>query len=113
MKSPSESSEQISFVLWFKFNYPDVTIFSIPNGGSRNKAEAMKLKKEGILAGVSDLFVPEWRLWIEMKRIKGGTVSKEQKSFMIEMERVGYQCYVARGFEQAKEVIDVCLKHKH
>ena len=105
-KAPSEDAEQINFVLWFKHNYSNVLIFHTPNGGSRNKQEAIKFKRLGVLPGVSDLFIPEWKLFIEMKRVRGGTVSKEQKDFMFEMERVGYACYVAKGFEQAKEIVE-------
>lgn len=32
-------------------------LFAVPNGGSRNKAEAARLKAEGVLAGVADLIL--------------------------------------------------------
>jgi hypothetical protein len=32
-------------------------IFSVPNGGTRNKIEAIKLKSTGLLAGASDLII--------------------------------------------------------
>ena len=102
---PTESIEQINFINWFRFNYPKILIFAVPNGQLRNENIAMRLKKEGVLSGVSDLFIPEWHLWIEMKRTKGGRVSKEQKEFMDEMVRVGYQCEVAKGFEAAKLIV--------
>jgi len=102
----SESIEQINFVLWFRHRHPKTLIFSVPNGGTRNKVEAMKLKREGIVPGIPDIFIPEWRLWIEMKRVKGGTVSKVQKEVMAELRRVGYQCEVAKGFEAAKVIVD-------
>jgi len=104
-KAPTESIEQINLINWFRYNFPNVLIFAIPTGQLRNKQVAMKLKREGVIKGVSDLFIPEWFTWIEMKRIKGGVVSKEQKEFMAEMERVGYQCFVAKGFEEAKKIV--------
>lgn len=99
---PSEHWEQAEYVSWFRKTFPDVLIFAIPNGGKRSKAQAAKLKLEGVVAGVHDLFVPEWRLWIEMKRQKGGSLSKKQRDFGEEMERVGYDWIVCKGFEDAK-----------
>jgi hypothetical protein len=32
--------------------------------------------------GIPDLFIPEWRLWVEMKRKTGGRLSTEQKSMI-------------------------------
>lgn len=32
-------------------------LFAVPNGGSRNKAEAARLKAEGVLSGVADLIL--------------------------------------------------------
>lgn len=105
VKVPYESDEQIAFVKWFRASHPGVLIFAIPNGGSRQKREALKLQNEGVTPGVPDLFIPEWRLFIEMKRQKGGTVSKEQKDIMFELVRVGYTCKVCRGWLDAKSAI--------
>jgi len=44
----SEHLEQVTFVSFFKEKYPNVRIFSIPNGGFRHKATAQKLKIEGV-----------------------------------------------------------------
>lgn len=102
---PYESDEQIAFVKWFRASYPEVLIFAIPNGGRRNAREALKLQNEGVTAGIPDLMVPEWRLFIEMKRQKGGTVSTEQKSIMEELTRIGYRCEVCKGYQAAKELV--------
>ena len=99
---PSEHLEQREFVSWFRKTYPDVLIFAIPNGGKRNAVTAQKLKLEGVVPGVHDLFVPEWRLWIEMKRQKNGSLSQAQKDFGEEMDRVGYDWIVCKGCEDAK-----------
>ena len=69
-KIPSEHYEQALVVQWFRRTYPGVLIHSIPNGGARSMATAVALKVEGTVAGIPDLFVPAWRLWIEMKRGK-------------------------------------------
>lgn len=48
---------QVDCVNWFHTNYPDIVIFAIPNGGQRHITVAKKLKAEGVLAGVPDLFI--------------------------------------------------------
>lgn len=103
---PTEHEEQRDFVRWFRQTFKDVLIFSIPNGGSRNKATAARLKAEGVVPGVPDLFVPAWRLWIEMKRTKGGSLSKEQKDVINYLKREKYSCIVGKGSKDAKEKIN-------
>jgi hypothetical protein len=98
---PSEAQEQAAFVQYVRIKHPDILIFAIPNGGSRNKAEASRMKAGGVVAGIPDLFVPKFRLWIEMKRRKGGTVSAKQKEIMHQLELVGYVCRVCRGADEA------------
>ena len=102
---PSEHVEQSLFVQWFRRSYPNVLIFAIPNGGARSKATAGKLKVEGVVPGIPDLFVPEWKLWIEMKRTKGGAVSDEQFGMIDYLQSVGYHVIVGKGAEHAKAQI--------
>jgi len=97
----SEHVEQREFVSWFRKNYPGVMIFAIPNGGKRGKSEAMRLKCEGVTPGVPDLFIPAWRLWIEMKTEKGGIVSPDQVEMMGYLDGVGYKTMVCYGRDAA------------
>lgn len=101
----TESSEQIRLVGRIRHFYPDVIVFSVPNGGGRSYMEATKLREEGVLAGVCDLVVLEARggwfgLFIEMKRTSGGKVSEEQTQFMGRARERGYKCVVAHGCEE-------------
>jgi len=102
---PTEHEEQRELVRWFRQNYKGVRIFAIPNGGARSPATAGRLKAEGVSSGVPDLFIPAWKLWIEMKRTKGGSVSSEQKDWMKYLEEVGYCVKVCKGAEDAKRQI--------
>jgi len=102
----SESQEQVALVEWFRLKFPDTLIFAVPNGGWRHKATAARMKAEGVIAGVPDLFVPEWRLWIEMKRSSGGKVSTPQTYIMARLRELGYTCLVCRGAADAVEQID-------
>ena len=50
-----ESKLQILCVEWFRLQFPNVLIFSIPNGGQRSLITAKILKAEGTVSGVADL----------------------------------------------------------
>jgi hypothetical protein len=104
--APSEHFEQVRLVAWFRRTYPGVRIFAIPNGGHRGAGQGAKLKAEGVQAGVPDLHIPAWSLWIEMKRAKGGTVSPEQRDWIAYLEGIGHQVIIGHGFEDAKRQID-------
>lgn len=99
---PTEHEEQRELVRWFRQTYQGVRIFAIPNGGARSPATAGRLKAEGVSSGVPDLCIPAWKLWIEMKRTKGGSVSPEQKDWIKYLEDVGYCVKVCKGAEDAK-----------
>lgn len=107
---PTEHEEQRELVRWFRQTWPDVRIFAIPNGGARSPATAGRLKAEGVSAGVPDLFIPEWSLWVEMKRIKGGALSAEQKKWSAYLESVGYCVIVGKGADDAKKQISAFFK---
>lgn len=99
--TPFESQEQTAFVQWFRMQYPRVLIFSIPNGGKRGIREAARLKAEGVTAGIPDLHIPQWKLWIEMKRQQGGTVSGEQKDIIQHLETIGHEVIIGKGATDA------------
>jgi hypothetical protein len=127
-----ESKIQESCVKWFDLQYPEYSVivqenkkgkisnhrvsllYAVPNGGIRNKANAITLKKEGVRRGVSDLIlsVPNKNyngLFIEMKDEKG-VVSKFQYAFMGLVEKQGYKHVYIRSVEdfikQVKEYLN-------
>lgn len=101
MATTSEHLEQARVVMWFRRTYPDTLIFAIPNGGLRSKSQAMSLKVEGVVPGVPDLFIPAWRVWVEMKRVKGGVLSKDQQNIIKYLQSVNYCVIVGHGAEDA------------
>ena len=106
----TEHEEQREFVQWFRQNNRPVRIFAIANGGLRGKGEALRLKVEGVSAGVPDLYVPAWHLWIEMKRIKGGVVSLEQKDWHEYLQSIGDTVLICKGCEEAINAVDEFIK---
>lgn len=101
MTVPKESVEQVTFLNEFAKEWPDVLIHSIPNGGKRDKRTAQQMKLEGLKAGIPDLFIPEWAVWIEMKRTKGNGLSADQKDIIPRLKRSGYRVLVAKGYIDA------------
>ena len=106
---PSEHVEQREFVSLFRRHYPGVLIFAIPNGGMRDKVTGAKLKLEGVIPGVPDLFVPEWDLWIEMKRERGAYLSHDQKEIIERLKSIGHSVIVGRGCDDAMDQVDEFL----
>ena len=110
MTIPTESDEQIGFLRWFEMQFRGVWIFHIPNGGHRAISVAKKMKEEGVKAGVPDLYVPSWKLWIEMKRTKGGVVSKDQRAWHEYLECIGDAVIIGRGATDASRQVMEFLK---
>ena len=106
---PTEHEEQREVVRWFRQKYRLIRIFAIPNGGYRSRATAGRLKAEGVARGVPDLFVPAHNLWIEMKRVRGGRLSPDQRDWIKYLESLGNTCLVCFGADDAKEQIDVFM----
>ena len=98
---------------WFRQTWPGIRIFAIPNGGARSPATAGRLKAEGVVPGIPDLFVPAKGLWIEMKRVKGGALSPEQKAMIQYLEEVGYRAIVCKGAEDAKAKISAFFETRN
>lgn len=83
---------------------------AIPNGGKRDIRTAAMLKAEGVKPGVPDIFLPVPRggkhgLYIELKRRKGGTLTKEQAAWINALMHQGYTCAVCHGWESARDEI--------
>ena len=108
----SESLHQIHFISWFRKTFDGVLIWSNPMGGHRHISVAMKLKAEGSIRGVPDLYVPKWHLWVEMKKAKGGYLSRDQKKIIKYLEEeCGDTVIVGKGFEDAKRQIEEFVKN--
>ncbi|MBQ9243546.1 MAG: VRR-NUC domain-containing protein [Proteobacteria bacterium] len=115
-----EHTEQVNLMQWWAlachgFGLHENTLFAIPNGGARNAITGMNLKREGVRAGVPDLFLA-WAnrqyggLFIEMKKSKGGRVSDAQKLYLDLLAESGYKVAVCHGWLEAKASIEAYLK---
>lgn len=98
----TERQEQPAFLTAFKTRWPGVLIFSSGNGASGGgKREKSKMKTQGLVSGVPDLFIPEWFTFIELKQKKSGKASEEQNEMMEKLTKMGYVCLVSHGADEA------------
>ena len=112
----SEDTEQITVIQWAQYNvnhHPELKwLHHIPNGGSRNRLEAVKLKQMGVKAGVADLCLPYPKgmycgLYIEMK-FGSNRQQDTQKEFLKDMAEAGH--FVATCYS-AEEAIGVIIEY--
>lgn len=110
----SEDELQIMVMNYVRAEYPGVLSFHVPNGGSRNPIEGGKLKRMGVLRGVSDVFIIKKTtlysgLIIELK-VRPNKVTLEQYEFLVKISKEGFCTQVCFDFDEAKLVIDTYLK---
>ena len=103
-----EANEQCKVIQYCALR--KIPVFHIPNGGSRNKMEAANLKRQGVKAGVPDLFFPvaKWGyhgLFIEMKYGKNKTTDAQDEWIRL-LKKNDYLVHVCYGFDSARGVID-------
>jgi len=108
-----EDTEQMRVMYWAaaaECRYPQLKwLHHIPNGGTRNSAEAIKLKQMGVKRGISDLHLPYPRgkycgMYIEMKYGKNVT-TREQAEFLCDMKAAGHCVAVCHDAQAAIELI--------
>lgn len=85
-------------------------IFAIPNGGKRHIFTARKMKKEGVKAGVPDVFVAvpsgtKHGLFIEFKA-KGNKPTAKQVEWREKLTRRGYHVDVCYSADEAIELVE-------
>lgn len=111
-----EHEIQCAFVEWCRWSegaHPALKLsFSVPNGGARGKAQAGKLKAEGVRPGVPDFILAAENsehvgLAIEFKS-PDGKVSTAQRDFIDLMRAGRWLVVVCRSVDEA---IDVTTKY--
>jgi hypothetical protein len=76
----AEARIQAAIVEWIRLVASELIAFHVPNGGLRTKAEAARMKRVGVLAGVPDVVVLglDGRAWLIEVKGPGGSLSAEQ-----------------------------------
>ncbi len=117
---PLEEQEQETFVKYMEILQKSKKILkftAIPNS-TRTPYVWVRAKqiRQWVRAGLPDLFIIYKKndlkkaVFIEMKRKQGGTVSKDQKEWIkLLNETDGLQAFVAKGFDEAKQILDTLI----
>lgn len=118
-----EHVEQKAVFYWAALHQarvPELDMFyAIPNGRGRSKAEAGKLKAEGVKRGVPDIALDVARrgkhgLRIEMKAPGAlNTVSADQEIWIARLEAEGYEVHVCDRWQNAWNVLMDYLGYPH
>lgn len=112
-----EHHAQCALIQWARLQEKTVpelaALFAIPNGGKRGKVTAALLKKEGVKAGVPDLFLAmprngEHGLFIEMKS-PTGRLTSSQKEMKELLTNAGYTVAVCRSVDDGIKTINQYL----
>lgn len=117
----SEHKEQCEVIKWARgsglrkgavLKWPCLKwLYSIPNGAfMRNRNIAIKMKREGMTNGISDLCLPfpskgYHGLYIELKW-KNNKPTKDQKEFLEYAKSVDYMTAICYNSESAIKVIE-------
>ncbi len=108
---PTEAVEQAELVAWLELN--DLKFSAIPNSTyTPSWNQKRKNHLQGLRPGLPDLLVivDGHLLFIEMKRIKGGVISPEQKSWIDALNEIdNVEARVCKGFEEAKNFVTEVL----
>lgn len=112
--SPLEEWEQEKLFIWKIENcdkYPDLKLLNGSLCGVRLRpGQWKKAKRQGMPKGFPDINLPIVcypfsGLYIELKRVKGGVVSPDQKWWLEQLNEQGYEAMVAKGHEEAIRII--------
>lgn len=96
----------MTMAAYHRTKYPEINLlFAIPNGGTRITREAVALRRQGVKSGVPDLCLPVARggyhgWWGEMKRLRSGHLSPEQRDWITRLRREGYWAGWHRGADE-------------
>lgn len=109
---PSEDTEQTWLVEWLRLNH--IPHFHIPNSTfTKSYKQQAKNKRLGVVKGVPDMFciVNNQLIAIEMKRVKGGVATPEQKEWIRLLNQANIPARVCKGFDEAKKFIEEIQKN--
>lgn len=109
-----EWQHQADLVRWFRYHYPQYIIYHIPNGEERSGWSAKKLKEMGVLAGVYDLYIMDFKLYVELKRSAKDKLTEKQIAFRTHALKTGHHCIEAYGFKDGvQKITEFLASHQH
>lgn len=85
----------------------DAIVASCPNGGTRGRIEAVRLKEAGVVAGHPDLIAygREGRVALLEIKAPGGSLSEAQRRLLPDLQARGFPVFVVDTVEDAVEAL--------
>jgi len=107
---PTEEQEQVDLARWL--DRSGELWCHVPNGGRRSPREGARLKRMGVKAGVPDILIfrEPRNIAVELKRRHGGSVSPVQKKWHKRLLEAGWAVIVAKGADEARNLIENCFQ---
>lgn len=105
-KKHYEDDLQRDVMQFIRLQYPHIISFHCPNGGKRGAREAARLKRQGVLAGVSDILL-YWQDGYGAIELKYGNndMSKPQSYFAERLLKFGGKFAVCRSVDEVKATL--------
>jgi len=105
-KSEDALQQKCYFWFWNEFPHLRGLLFSVPNGGLRNKREAVRLSKTGLYSGVSDLILlyRTQAYLIELK-VEGRKLFKNQRNWKEIVEHQGFNYFIVNSLHDFRRLI--------
>lgn len=110
----TESQLQQELMRWWaveaaRLGKPEHLLMAFPLQGKRTKANASRMKAEGMRAGTPDMLLNLARgryhgLWVEFKR-PDGTLTDSQKDMLADLSAEGYAAFACYGLDAAQKLI--------
>lgn len=114
-KEADLQAEIVTRSLALAADFPEITLLhAIPNGDWRGFGTGLKLKAQGVLPGIPDLFLPVPRgdfhgLYLELKKARG-SVKPDQWAIMAALHSQGFQVRLTNHLGTALQIISDYLK---
>lgn len=107
-----EDKTQIAVTEYLRLQYPKAVYHHSPNEGKRSRFEQYKIKKLGVKSGFPDLLIlyKGVRLALELKKDKGDNPTDNQMEWLKAIRENGFTAAYAKGFDEAKKIIDGAFK---
>ena len=100
-KTPPPQLEQQSLVAELERLEPGILMEINPAAGMKLTSDGGKGQDAGLSSRSAGYIPAGTRVYIELKRQKGGSLSPEQKARIPRLEAAGYRVIVARGAKDA------------
>ena len=106
MRKFEEDKIQEAIIVAIRYLYPKSIIAAVPNGGMRNLMEAVRFKRQRVLAGFADLiFLHKGEcIFFEVKALKGKQ-TENQIAFETNVKSQGFKYYVVKSVEEVLNII--------